>query len=230
MEHESKPKKSKGLIATVIILILIIIGLCTYIAYDKGIIFKSSADVEEKKEKPKKEVKKEEPKEETEELKILGLNEENIVNKNDKVYDLNKDTTMNIKINSDKKSVTVTLDWTDLSKSFNNERTDTEEKTISFDKEVKEVLSGGSGQDITGMAILYLMEDGTVEYTPIYKAINANDFRSYGALPTITDIVRLENASVCRGIGCWVTTLGQKSDGTLYDFDEAFNSTGNFGV
>lgn len=117
-----------------------------------------------------------------------------------------------------------------LSKSFNNNRTDVEEKTITFDKEVKEVLSGGTAQDITGSAILYLMEDGTVEYTPLYKAINDNDFRSYGPLPDISDIVRLENANACSGVGCWSTTIGQTSDGTLYDFDEAFKQTGNFGV
>ena len=47
--EEGRKKKNTGLIVTIIILILIIVGMGVYIAYDKGVIFKTSADVEEKK-------------------------------------------------------------------------------------------------------------------------------------------------------------------------------------
>lgn len=96
---EDKPKKSKGAIITIVILILIIIGMGVYIAFDKNIIFKSSTNVEEKKEKTEKE----EVKEEKEEHKILGLYEDNIANAGDKTYSFNNSTTMNVKIDSSKK-------------------------------------------------------------------------------------------------------------------------------
>ena len=104
--------------------------------------------------------------------------------------------------------------------------------TKTFDKKIAQVLIDGSGQDVIGSAILYLMDDGTVEYVPILKELNTNwqqndnskKFNSYGKLDGITDVISLIPASATG----YHTVLARKADGTVINLVDTFKATGNF--
>lgn len=104
--------------------------------------------------------------------------------------------------------------------------------TKAFDKKITQVLIDGAGQSVSSAAILYLMEDGTVEYVPILKELNTNwsksdntkKFNSYGTLEGISNIISLIPAE---GNG-YHTILARKADGTVIDLSSALQATGNF--
>ena len=103
--------------------------------------------------------------------------------------------------------------------------------TKTFSKKVNQVLIDGAGQDASGAAIIYLMEDGTVEYTPILKDFNANwgneakdKFNSYGKLDGVSNIISLIPAEA----NGYHTVLARQADGTVIDLANSFQATGNF--
>lgn len=125
-------------------------------------------------------------------------------------------------------SSTFGLGWVTATDTYSYELIDTK----SFDKKISQVLIDGSGQDATNSAILYLMEDGTVEYVPILKEINTNwqqsdntkKFNSYGKLNGISDVISLIPAEA-QG---YHTVLARKADGTVTNLANTFKATGNF--
>ena len=221
MENENKPKKSKGLIATIIILILVIVGLCVYIAYDKNIIFKSSANVEEKKGKTEKEVKEEQKEEKEENLGPITFDSDKCINDKEATYTIFDSTyAFNATINEDRKSVTFGGSW----ERFDNANVGTynyfEYNINNFDKEIADVIIGSFGQDVYYSNIVYLMADGTVEYTPIRIAREKNDFRSYGKIDGVEDIVKIKTAYLKpknSPVGGGTSIIAQKKDGTFYN-------------
>ena len=215
MEEVTK-KKNTGLIVTIIILILIIIGMGVYIAYDKGVIFKTSADVEEKKGKVEKKV--EEEKTSTEEnVKPLIFDSDKCINNNEMDFEItNSRFDVNVSLNSDKKSVTFSGDWG----MFGENESSFEHNINNFSKEISDVLIGIFGWDGYSSSIIYLMEDGTVEYTPIRKAKEANDFKSYGKINGVEDIVSIKQIlgkQKNSPVGGGYSVAAQKKDGTFYD-------------
>jgi len=111
--------------------------------------------------------------------------------------------------------------------SYSYEKIDTK----TFDKKVAQVLIDGAGQDASGVAIIYLMEDGTVEYTPILKDFKANwgneakdKFNSYGKLDGVSNIISLIPAEA----NGYHTVLARQADGTVINLSSAFQATGNF--
>lgn len=122
----------------------------------------------------------------------------------------------------------ITIHWDNLAENFNyNHKTGTEEFTAfgPTEGQVIDVLFGRFGQDVGEEAILFLMNDGTVEYVPYYLALKENDFRSRGKLKGINNIIRLlyVNASNPNGVGGYRTVLAQRADGTLYDLSSTIN-------
>lgn len=106
-----------------------------------------------------------------------------------------------------------------------------EDKAITFTQGVKDVYVGGIGQDMSGDIILFLMDDGTVEYIPIYQALSTNgidSLTSYGTLPDLKGIVKFYSVGAIRNpVGSSVTILAQTKDGTLYDLAPIINGTSN---
>ncbi len=100
-------------------------------------------------------------------------------------------------------------------------------KEIHFSKQLKDIYIGGFGTDFSNDTILFLMEDGTVEYLPIRNNLqyNPDNLKSYGALPELTDIVIFYDSNK-EETGS--TVLAQKSDGTIYDLQPIISSTGNY--
>ena len=102
-----------------------------------------------------------------------------------------------------------------------------ESQTITFDKKINDVLFGGIGQDATGDVILFLMEDGTISYIPVYQALTTNGVEAlttYQTISNITDVVKFYTANVTSGASSSVTVLAQTKDGTLYDLAPIINN------
>ncbi len=219
MKNREIENKNIVLKAIIIILILIIIGMVVYIAYDKGIIFKKSLDVEEKKEKVE-----EEDKKEADNLKPLVFDSNKCINNNEMNYEItNSEFDVNVTLNSDKKSVIFSGDWG----LFGDNEVSFEYNINNFQNEISDVLIGIFGWDGYSASIIYLMEDGTVEYTPIRKAKEENNFKSYGKINEVEDIVsikRIIGKQKNSPVGGGYSVAAQKKDGTFYDLANLIES------
>lgn len=100
------------------------------------------------------------------------------------------------------------------------------DKTVKFDKKVIQVLFTGFGQAPGHETIFFLMEDGTVEYIPYKKALTG-EMKSYGAIPNVTDVVKLFTGT-CEIIGAGADVFGQRADGSFYLLDAILYETGNY--
>lgn len=235
-EQKPNKKKGKGSVVVIVILVLIILGLVGYIACDKGWVFSTKTD-------------KETTEKGTEKKDNSTENEKNIsTSKCSEIsYDLKTSeyglgaTGAGISVSVDKtrKSVRISyngatvsntfgLGWTTAADTYSYELIDTK----TFDKKISQVLIDGSGQSAKNSTILYLMEDGTVEYVPILKELNTNwsqqdntkKFNSYGKLNGISDVISLVPAEA-QG---YHTVLAKKADGTVTNLVDIFKATGNF--
>ncbi len=125
-------------------------------------------------------------------------------------------------------SQTFNLGWVTVADTHTYETIDTK----TFDKKITQVIIDGAGQSATSSAIIYLMEDGTVEYVPILTDINANwgqpdnskKFNSYGKLSNVSDVIGLLPAEASG----YHTVLARKVDGTVIDLTDTLKATGNF--
>ena len=106
-----------------------------------------------------------------------------------------------------------------------------EDKQLTFDKNIKDIFYGGVGQDASGDIILFLIDDGTVEYIPVYQALSTSGIDglvSYGALQGVEDVIKFYTAYAMVGLtGNYSTTLIQTEDGTLYDLAPIINDASN---
>ena len=225
---EEKKKSNAGLIVLVVILLLACVGMGAFIFINKDAIFN-------------------------------GENGQTIINSKDNnkkekatkcpdiSYDLNTDeyglseneAGIAVSIDKTRKNVTISYNAATVSQTFSLGWFSGADTTIyeiidtkAFDKKITQVLIDGSGQDVSSMAILYLMEDGTVEYVPLLKDINDNwgqqdntkKVNSYGKLEGVSDIVSLISAEA----DGYHTVLARKADGTVINLSDAFRETGNF--
>lgn len=225
---EEKKTKNIGLIIIVIILLLTCIGMGAFIFINKDKITSQKSNtttmtndnknVEDKK---------------TECTKIS--------------YDINTDqyslsanaVGISVLVDSTRKTARISVNAAAISSAFGLSLVTTTDTstyeligTKFFDKKIVQVLIDGSGQDASSATILYLMEDGMVEYVPILKDINTNwsqadntkKFNSYGKLNGIADIISLVPAE-SKG---YHTVLARKVDGTVINLADIFKATGNF--
>ena len=153
----------------------------------------------------------------------LKIEDGNCINSNDYNYylhdysdgitiDLEDSRTVNLKISD--------LDSWGLTNYNSNEQSFT---INNFSKDIIEIRTGSIYPSLDGSIVIFLMEDGSVEYIPLYKALEANDVRSYGKLEGVEDIVKLYNAYAIpknSPVGASTSLLAQKSDGTFYDLDQ----------
>ena len=225
---EEKKKSNVGLIILVVILLLACVGMGAFIFINRNNLMNKDNNTT-----------------------IVKNEKKNVKDKTTKCvdisYDLNtneyglSDTSNGISVDIDKtrKNVRISYNGATVSNSFGlgwftAADTDTYEliDTKTFDKKISQVLIDGSGQDVTNLAILYLMEDGTVEYVPILKELNTNwsnsenskKFNSYGKLKGISEVISLVPAEA----NGYHTVLAKKADGTVTNLAHVFESTGNF--
>lgn len=226
---EEKKKSNVGLIVIIIILLLACAGMGAFIFINKD---KLTAK-------------------ENTSTTIINNKNKNVKDKTTKCADINYDLNTNeyglsasaaginvaidntrknarISFNGAKVSNTFGLGWTTSAETYSYDLIDTK----AFDKKISQVLIDGAGQDATNSAILYLMEDGTIEYVPILKELNTNwsqpdktkKFNSYGKLNGISDVISLIPAEA-QG---YHTVLARKIDGTVTNLADIFKATGNF--
>lgn len=144
---------------------------------------------------------------------------------------------INVFVDQERQMAEISYNKYILSKTFSLDLAENEEKSIYenaskkyFNKKINEVLIDGSGQDASSLTILYLMEDGTIEYVPILKDLKTNwkekdntkIFNSYGKLNKVEGIISLISAE---GKG-YHTVLGRKADGSVIDLADAFLKAG----
>lgn len=224
---EEKKKSSMGLIVVLVVLLLICAGMGTFIFINKDKLITKGNTTTVK----------------NENKNTNGSNSE-CVNIS---YDINtseyglgaRSVGISISIDNSRKNVRISYNGATVSKSFNlgwttAADTNTYEPidTKTFDKKIAQVLIDGAGQSATTSAILYLMEDGTVEYVPILKEINSNwqqsdntkKFNSYGKLNGVSEVISLVPAEA-QG---YHTVLARKADGTVINLADTLNATGNF--
>ena len=237
---EEKKKSNKGLICLVVILLLAVLGLGGYILVDKDIIKLKKEETQTEKKKESKEV--------DEEVEIKELDLTKCLN-HDGVEFANPttdgaDVGFKLTINNDKKSATLSVDWSvfrPIAQGFLHDTYGDEKDTYQitgFSKNIKDVYVGEMGQSHLGLTLFYLMDDGTVSYTRIfvkktaaddttYYAMNYNDNGSFdisGSFEEVSEVVKLYGvqAGVPMG-GGYATVIGAKADGSFYDFSGTKN-------
>ena len=132
------------------------------------------------------------------------------------------ETSVKISINNNRLNETFHLDLTPSSDNFTYE----EINTIKFDKKILQVYIGGWGQSTANEHIFYVMEDGTVEYTPIVKELKENSsskLKSYGAIEKVEDVLYITKAAISKtGTSSdGYTTIAVRSDGMFYDLSKS---------
>lgn len=144
-----------------------------------------------------------------------------------------------INLSESKKTATITIDWSKYFGIYGISLTtgETREYAITnFTKKIKDVYIAGFGQSSGHETAFYVMEDGTVEYTPINNALGEKAsssetiLKSYGKINDVSGVVKIisatdycPNDNTC--IGGSYNILGIKQDGTFYNLSEILLTT-----
>ena len=252
--NNNNQSNKKGTNISVICCLIIIIVLCGYIAYDKDVFNLAKND-------PKESINKNEDSskkvlENNTNTNNGTSNNEGSGNQNTTTtttnpqyqFDISKcsncdsEYTYELTVNgsfaeatlkSDNKTVWVNIDYDTISDGGHNKVNNKGQKgyTLTFNKKVVDIVYATYGIDLSYETILFLMEDGTVEFLPIDDAAIKGQIKSYGQVENITNIVKFyPNISAGRtnGVGGYVTTLAQSSDGTIYDIMTILSKTDNY--
>ncbi|MBQ6323519.1 MAG: hypothetical protein IJI22_01665 [Bacilli bacterium] len=239
METKEKKKGNGGLVFLVILLLLICCGLGGFIFVNKDKIFSDGEVVTTKTSSEKSEVNDKTVMNTVEYgLKDCLNGDENVVYRPNSSFSA---INLSVSVQEDLKTAIVEYDGIKLCGIYGGECGGTSDGTRSrvtknFDKKITQVLVTGYGQAVGHEVILYLMEDGTVQYTPLYKDVKYppqdenQRFNSYGTLEGVEDVVSLmEVASgVKEGAGWGMNIIAKRSDGNYYDLSKVLQATGNF--
>lgn len=142
----------------------------------------------------------------------------------------------NIYLDSSQTKVTVSINHYLISQNYglgwvtSNDDYTYEPHEIVFEQKVVDIFFDGIGQDASGDTLLFLLEDGTVQYLPLKKAYSTDheNLKSYGTLSGISNIVKFYSANSLSQMGSSVTILAQDEDGNLYDLATLLQETGNY--
>ncbi len=139
------------------------------------------------------------------------------------------------RINEDKKSVNIGINWDSVNNLYgiskpNNVQGNYSNITVSgFSSEIVDVNILGTGQAVGNEVFLFLMKDGTVEYIPVYKSLQSNDFKSYGKIDKIADVIGIApmlSTGTSEPKISFYTIGAIKEDGSFYDLGYILEQTG----
>lgn len=190
----------------------------------------------------------EKPNEEVNVIKELDLTK--CLNTSDVRYsgetDIEGNYGISMAVNPDKKSITLSIDWSKFGPLSDASMWSSEIKTYQitgFSKNISSVFVGDLGQSAVGITLFYLMQDGTVEYTPMFikKQDNNNNyyyeinyiydytsdgkmsnehFMTKGAIKGVSNVIKFYTVDATYGITGWRSTIGALRDGSFYDLGE----------
>jgi len=152
---------------------------------------------------------------------------------------------LSIKLDKNKRSVTIAMDWSKYGSLWSDGHigvgsTETiEYEVVNFTKNIKEAYIAGFTSSSGFETAFYIMEDGTVEYTPIVSALKNNDslndknLKSYGKIENVSGVVKLISATGYypnneQAVTSGTYILGIKSDGSFYDLSKIINTNNNY--
>jgi len=149
---------------------------------------------------------------------------ENTINGQRVVYDIYAvDNIMGIQVvsNDDQKSVSIDI-YKEVIDSYFNIDIDSDKSIVtSFDSRLINVFIGYFGQGVGQEYLLFLLEDGTLEYIPIYKEVLSNGtFKSHGKIVGISDVIGFVYLTVDKNSSGYYSVGAVRSDGTVYDLME----------
>lgn len=97
-------------------------------------------------------------------------------------------------------------------------------KTITFDKNVKQVFLGGYGHAVGQEILFFVMDDGTVKSVPFYGQLRKIDegeiFNNIETIEGVTNVVYLYNLTVEKDGHGYYSVGAARKDGTFYDIFE----------
>lgn len=113
-------------------------------------------------------------------------------------------------------TASVTVNWQDLNTYYNanhnlksSERSENNEVfELTFPKNIADIFIASAGQKLDTEEILFLMEDGTVNFISVKEAAKNNDFKSYQEKSGLTNIVKFYR-------GTYIPTNDQVGGGTM---------------
>ena len=142
---------------------------------------------------------------------------------------------VSMKVANNFKTVKIDIDLKTLSAAYGNSLdlgNNSFSKELNFDKKVRQIFFGQFGQAVGGEILFFLMEDGTIEYIPLYKEVakanwksiaTENKMNSYGKLEGINDAVLLYPMEVYGEFG-YYSVGAMRSDGSFYDLNDFVNN------
>ena len=232
---EEKKKGNSGLIVLVIILLLVCIGMGAYIFINKDKLTAKEETTETEKNSNKSENK------QNSEQKVSELDLSKCLNNKEMNYSNPIEATTSVgltpTVDEGKRSVTIKTDGSKfgpistLSSYYSGEY---KMYVDGFDKNISAVYVGEFGQDPKGTTLLYVMEDGTVEYTKIFKkesnpdggqnyTLNTyqqgeNNYRFHvdGSINGVNGVIKIYNVDRTASTGSR-TAIGATKDGSFYD-------------
>lgn len=251
-EVNLKNKNSNVLVIVIVLLGIAVLGMGFYIAYDKEVIFsKADKDTNEVNDNDSKNNENEEDNgiindnnnvndNTSNQIKDLDLtrclnNADNVLSFVNSIVAPSSNHGLSMRINPDKKSITLSIDWQIFGPLSNATAWADQVKDyqiIGFSKSINRAFVGDLGQDSMGITLFYLMEDGTVEYTPmfikktdsqnnLYYAMNYASFDGFttsGMIAGVDGIINIYIADAyIKDGGGYYTTLCATKDGSFYN-------------
>ena len=235
-----KDKSSTMMKGVGIVLVIAIIALVVLIIYKKKEVEYIDKMMDEQYGTEKKTKEKEETKEEVSVDLTSSINTKDIVYKNASFYP-SLDYGMAVTANNTQ-TVSISIDWSKLTPIINEYVEDsypTMKKTynVELDKTVKKVFIGEINHQKTGIALFFLMEDGTVEYWKVIQQTLSEDatiryeknfteqdnqlsLLNVKEVPNVSDIVEFYNVENSNN---QYTILGFKINGSFYDLGYEIN-------
>ena len=176
-------------------------------------------------------------------IKPLDLRKSN--NTSDITYDYQKDLvsstdTLELKINDNKRSITININWDELIKENNkikNRYVGTKPYQIrGFEKNINSAYIGLLGEDYSGTTLFYLMEDNTVEYTSLYTPktnmdnitfydinFSGENFSNHLIVPEIEKVYKINSVTATSNNKTYNSVIAILKDGSFYDLDPVIN-------
>ena len=224
---EEKKKSGKGgLVVIIVLLLLICCGMGAFIFMNKDKIFTKEAVKEEK-------VTKEEN---TSSDYIYVFDESKIQEKGNTLYSVGGAaglTGTSYMINEENpKEVKVEVSWGAIYNegTFGSvwaeqnvaKKDKVDSFKLTFDKKVIDMYYASFGLDFTESKMIFIMEDGSLQYLADYDAVKNSKFDDVKKLDIEKVVKFYESTSQEKGshIGGHITTLAQTMDGKIYDLEK----------